>query len=379
MKVSVIVTTYNKERELSLVLEAYRHQIYQDFEIVVADDGSGPATREVIENARKNLKVQVKHSWQEDDGFRAARSRNLAIHQCDGEIIAMTDGDCLPMPDYVSQIAQSFEASSYRAGERFLLTEQEAAEIEPQKIATGGAEYLKSQVPARERKRVQKIARKNRWYRLLRLKERPKVMTCNFVAWRSDLERVNGFDERYVGWGHEDTDLGRRLRKLDIRSKENLSPGEMIHLWHKSDSSFAGRVRDCPNADYFNRGFFLAKCRDGLKKREWHDFNLYLSGSVPKEFQSSSPENSKKQPEIEILWGATASDQFQANAEIAIYLLQGDAKISKRALNKAHLLFVSSNYQGQIPESCKARKYSFESVLDEKTSLALQQQILQIV
>ena len=94
MKVSVIVTTYNKERELSLVLEAYRYQQYQDFEIVVADDGSGPATKEVIEEARGRLKVPVKHSWQEDDGFRAARSRNLAIKQCEGEIIAMTDGDC---------------------------------------------------------------------------------------------------------------------------------------------------------------------------------------------------------------------------------------------------------------------------------------------
>ena len=254
VKVSVIVTTYNKERELSLVLEAYRHQTFQDFEIVVADDGSGPATLEVIEKARQTLKVPVKHTWQEDKGFRAARSRNLAIKQCEAEMIVMTDGDCLPLADYLQEVSQDFEPGSYRAGERFFLSEEESAAVEHQKIVAGGAEYLNSLVPARERRRVRRIAWKNRWYRWLRLKERPKVMTCNFVVWRSDLERVGGFDERYVGWGHEDTDLGRRLRRINIRSKENLSPGKVIHLWHRSDRSFAGRVRDCPNAELFAAG-----------------------------------------------------------------------------------------------------------------------------
>ena len=377
MKVSVIVTTYNKERELSLVLEAYRYQQYQDFEIVVADDGSGPATKEVIEEARGRLKVPVKHSWQEDDGFRAARSRNLAIKQCEGEIIAMTDGDCLPMPDYLSCITTNFASSSYRAGERFFLTEEEAAAVELELMQQSGAEYLKSLVPAREVKRVLKIARKNKWYRLFRLKVRPKVMTCNFVVRKSDLERVNGFDERYVGWGHEDTDLGRRLREAGIRSVESLSPGEMIHLWHKGDESFAGRVRDCPNAVYFDRGFHLKKCRLGLIERGFKDIDIAMSGAIPEFLKSEYGQ--KKGAEVELLWSSGAGDRFSSGAEIQIYLIDSIEKVSKSAISKADVVFARSDLRDQLESKLKKSEWLDFDCRTEKGFESLQDRLLALI
>jgi len=50
--------------------------------------------------------------------------------------------------------------------------------------------------------------------------------------WRSDFMAINGFDESYVGWGHEDADLAVRLIKNGIRRKEGVNAVTVLHLWH---------------------------------------------------------------------------------------------------------------------------------------------------
>lgn len=295
-RVSVIVTTYNKERELGLVLEGYRHQRYRSFEVIVADDGSGPATAELIKGFQERAGYELIHSWQEDEGFRAARSRNLAIGKARGELVVLTDGDCVPLPGYLEAIVDGFPEGGYRAGERYLLSEEASSRVDVGEMAAGGAEYLSALIPDGERRRIRKLVRKNRMYRALRLKERPKVMTCNMAVWRRDLEAVNGFDERYVGWGHEDTDLGRRLRALGVRSQEPLSPGLVLHLWHPTESSFKGRVRDCDNAAYFDRPFLLPRCRRGLKARAYGDLRVELKGREAEVLETSA----EGEPELEV-------------------------------------------------------------------------------
>jgi glycosyltransferase involved in cell wall biosynthesis len=273
-QVSVVVTTYNKERELSLVLEGYKSQKFNDFELLVADDGSGPKTKEVVERAREGASFEIRHCWQEDRGFRAAEARNLAIRSARGEIVFMTDGDCVPLPETLEMLVKDFPARGYRAGERYLLSQEVAAGVTVDLIRSGGGDYLKSLIPAAEEKRVRSIRRKNWYYRTFGLKVRPTVMTCNLAVRRRDLLEVNGFDQRYVGWGHEDTDLGRRLRRRGIVCPEALSPAVVLHLWHKTEGTFAGRVRDCPNAKYFDRGFYLSRCRMGLEVRSYESLGM---------------------------------------------------------------------------------------------------------
>src|SRR6266851_7996458 len=73
--ISVIVTTYNREDALEAVLSALSRQSDRGFEVVVADDGSGPATASVVERWRPRLGVPLSHVWQVDRGFRAAEIR----------------------------------------------------------------------------------------------------------------------------------------------------------------------------------------------------------------------------------------------------------------------------------------------------------------
>jgi len=357
--ISVIVTTYNKERELTLVLEAYRHQTFKDFELIVADDGSGEATKKVIENARSCSDFPIIHSWQEDDGFRAARSRNLAVSKTRGQLLALTDGDCVPLPNYLEVLEKTYKKSCYLAGERYLLRQEEASPIDKTKISAGDSGYLKSLIPERELKRLAKTRRKNRFYRTFRLKIRPTVMTCNFALSKEDLLKINGFDERYVGWGHEDTDLGRRLRSLGIKSANELSEADIIHLWHKTESSFAGRVRDCANASYFDRGFYLSACRKGLKHRDYSDLKTVVKASNPG-LQNLAEElltgQKSSQPELAILVQGKVGNSkstltFPKNVEVPVLVLEKGASVSGSLIKKASLILAQEEIDKNLFKS----------------------------
>lgn len=366
-EISVIVTTYNKERELSLVLEAYRHQSFKDFELIVADDGSGPATREVIERARERSDFPIIHSWQEDEGFRAARSRNLAINKARGRLVALTDGDCIPLPDYLTSQRAAFRESSYLAGERYLTSEEEGAAIDLPGVESG---RCFENLPEDQVKRLKVLEVKNWFYRKLRLKERPHVMSCNLALSRADLERINGFDERYVGWGHEDTDLGRRLRRAGIGPTRSLAPGKMIHLWHKAEASFNRRVRDCPNVRYFHRGFFLSACRKGLRERAYEDLKIRVRSTDPELEPRARDQLSgaavNGEAEIELLLWAGGSADFSPRVEAPILVLDGRSEPPRGLLHQAGMVIAPP---GLLSDDSEDRERHARAVSFDKAGL----------
>jgi predicted glycosyltransferase involved in capsule biosynthesis len=63
-------------------------------------------------------------------------------------------------------------------------------------------------------------------------------------VWRSDYERVDGFDESFVGWGHEDADFVLRLHNSGVARKNGFCATEVFHLWHRE----ASRHQESQNA-----------------------------------------------------------------------------------------------------------------------------------
>ncbi len=269
---TVIVSTYERARELRLVLEGLaRQREAPPFEVKVCDDGSGRSTAEAVEDFRvAHPEVDLEHCRHEDDGFRAAAARNLGLRVAKGDYVVFLDGDCIPFEDFLARHAALAAPGRFFVGERHFLDKDPCDALTPADVAAGRHEEL----PTREElRRVRKSARKIKLYSVTGIKKgRPKLITANAAAWRSDLEAVNGLDERYVGWGHEDDDLGRRLMRHGIRPGSAFDVARCAHLWHPPQASFAGRVRDCPNEPYFSRGFYLARCTRGLIPREWSDF-----------------------------------------------------------------------------------------------------------
>ena len=78
MRISLIVTTYNRPDALLLVLKSIQCQSIKPFDVIIADDGSNHQTKDLIVDFALKTQLNLKHSFQEDLGFRAAKSRNKA-------------------------------------------------------------------------------------------------------------------------------------------------------------------------------------------------------------------------------------------------------------------------------------------------------------
>jgi glycosyltransferase involved in cell wall biosynthesis len=233
--ISVIVTTYNREDALDAVLAALSRQSDRGFEIVIADDGSGPGTAAVTESWRPRVGVPLSHVWQADRGFRAAEIRNRALLACGGDYCIFLDGDCLARPDFVATHRRLAERGWFVTGNRVLLAPELTSAVlregsQPQSWSAaewlrqrrrGGVNRLSAMLPL-PLGPLRKLAPR-RWR---------GARSCNLAVWRADLDQVDGFDTRFSAWGREDSDLLVRLLHAGVRRKDGRFATGVIHLWH---------------------------------------------------------------------------------------------------------------------------------------------------
>lgn len=239
LRLAVIVTTYNRPDALARVLDGYLAQTDQDFELLVADDGSTADTAELICSYQAHAPFRLTHVWQEDVGFRAAAIRNRALAQTDADYIVFTDGDCVPPLDFVATQRALAEPGWFLSGNRVLLSESFTQRV------------LQDELPLHRWSRAELLRAVwrgdlNRALPLLQLpdwdwlrKRTPQrwqgAKTCNLAVWREDLVRVNGLDESYTGWGLEDSDLVIRLLRAGVRHKSGRFAAPVFHLWHREN------------------------------------------------------------------------------------------------------------------------------------------------
>lgn len=242
--ISIIVTTCNREDALDAVLRSLSRQTDRDFEVIVADDGSGPATAELIESWKSKLGRPLSHVWQERNGFRAAEIRNRAIVESRGKYCIFLDGDCIARRDFVEVHRRLAEPGWFVTGNRILLSEDLTGTILRDKL---DAETWSYRAWTRERTK----GGINRTVPLVRLPLGPLrklrwrawrgARSCNLAIWRGDLNHVDGFDSAYAGWGREDSDLLVRLLHAGVRRKDGVFATGVLHLWHPAaDRSWLG-------------------------------------------------------------------------------------------------------------------------------------------
>ena len=233
--ISVIVTTYNREDALDAALRALAHQSDKNFEIVIADDGSREETNRIVESWRSRLAVTLKHVRHEHRGFRGGEIRNRGIRASAGEVCIFLDGDCLAAADFVAVHRRLHEPGWFVTGNRILLSR----ELTDAVLAKGlAAETWNFAALLRQRLR----GGVNRLMPTLRLPLGPLrkrqhdnwrgAQTCNLAVARRDLDRIDGFDSAYTGWGLEDSDLVVRLLHAGVRRKDGRFATGVLHLWH---------------------------------------------------------------------------------------------------------------------------------------------------
>jgi glycosyltransferase involved in cell wall biosynthesis len=242
--ISVIVSTYNRPDALDVAMRSLSRQSDRRFEIVVADDGSGPATERVVRDWAARAPVVVKHAWHEDRGFRLAEIRNLGIRESAGRYLVFLDGDCITRPSFVAAHRRLAEPGWFVTGNRILmsqrLTEQALAKTPTKTTAAppdpesfGVFEHL----ALRARGDLNRIAPLFA-LPLGRLRKRRAMQWrgangSNMAFWRADLEAVDGFDAAFTGWGREDSDMFVRLIRAGVRRKDGRFATGVLHLWHR--------------------------------------------------------------------------------------------------------------------------------------------------
>lgn len=234
---SVIVTTYNWPNALEKVLQALLQQQNQNFEIIIADDGSSIETKVVIDRLQSQTKLPILHVWQPDEGFQAARIRNKAAVLAKGDYLIFLDGDCIPLNSFVHRHLKFAEPCWFVAGNRILLKKEVTNSILEK-------EWLAYQWNLIAWLRLRLLQKCNRLHPLLFLPFMPRKLSpsqwqgaksCNLALWRKDFYAVNGFDETFKGWGYEDSDLIVRLIKNGVKKKNGHFAIPVLHLWHEKE------------------------------------------------------------------------------------------------------------------------------------------------
>jgi len=233
---SVIISTYNSPLWLQKVLWSFEVQTFRDFEVVIADDGSGPETKELIDTMKTELSYPIQHIWHKDDGFQKTIILNKATVAAKGNYLVYTDGDCIARADFLQVHINNREVGHFLSGGYFKLPIDISELISEEDIKTQRCfeiDWLKSQGLNSSFKN-NKITATGLKQKLLN-KFTPTTATWNghnASGYKNDIILANGYDER-MQYGGEDRELGERLFNAGLKAKQVRYSAICLHLDHE--------------------------------------------------------------------------------------------------------------------------------------------------
>jgi glycosyltransferase involved in cell wall biosynthesis len=299
--ITVVVVTYEWPSALDVVLEALSEQTDPAFEVVVADDGSGPETAAVVARWQSTFAERLRHVWQPDEGWRQGRNRNIGALEARGDYLVFLDGDCLVRSGFLEAVRRAALPGWFLAGKRLHLSERLSQKVLEMHLpvwrwstlrwllATPG-ELLTSHreagrpgvlIPLRDRRRPWRVGQPE---------FSPPFDAYGFFfgVHRTDLERANGFDMRFVGWGGEDEDLAARLRRMGLRCGWPGPRATLLHLWHTARKGEMPSNRPLVDA---TKAAVHVEALEGLHELEAEVGRYESANRVGASSSSSEPEN----------------------------------------------------------------------------------------
>jgi glycosyltransferase involved in cell wall biosynthesis len=265
--ISLIVATYNREDALAAVLRSLSRQTDREFELLVADDGSGTATARVITDWSARMPVRLKHIWHPDRGFRLAEIRNRAIRASAGSYCVFLDGDCIARPDFVAAHRRLAEPGWFVTGNRILLSRELTERVLRDRLEPEQWTFANWFAERRGINRVAPLLELPLGnLRRLHARRWRGARGSNMAFWRADLDKVDGFDAAFSGWGREDSDIFIRLIRSGVQRKDGRFATGVLHLWHAE----ADRARLAENERQ------LAEVIDGPRVRARHGLSRVI-------------------------------------------------------------------------------------------------------
>lgn len=273
-KISVIVTLYNRLEYARNIIFSLLHQTLMIDELVFADDGSKDDVADVIKDLVDRCPFEIKVVYQEDIGFRLARSRNNGARVATGDFLIFLDQDVIMPDDFIEKIYNNRKVKRITFTRGFLTSEEEKNRI--QEIINKKYDFneiYKIIYTYQDNKNFRRVMYKDIFYSFLyKLKVRKrgaKIAGLMFALYKTDYLAINGFDENYRGWGKEDDDFCNRFFKYGGETYCVLLKECIIHMYHKVASSKS----ESPNEDYYQ------KRKQEISKNNFKSINGYSNST----------------------------------------------------------------------------------------------------
>ena len=271
MKTSLIISTYNREDALELVLKSVIALKEYPDEVIIADDGSGAQTKKLINAYQQSFPIPLLHCHQEDEGFRLARIRNKATAMSTGEFIIFIDGDMILHPAFITDHKRHAKIGRYIQGSRVLLDKETTVRVIEHGISSFNLlskgitnRFNAMHIPWLSTRISQYMSKKQTHH---------GVRGCNMSFMKSDLIKVNGFNEAFIGWGREDSECIIRMLNSGIARYNLRLGGIAYHLWHSEHKkSDLLEINDKELSDAINERRIF--CQQGLSN---HDITHHSS------------------------------------------------------------------------------------------------------
>ncbi len=261
MRISVIMTTYNRPDALARVVDGLGQQTEFPYEVIIADDGSGPETGTLVKKFADTAPFAVGHVWHADKGFRAAAIRNKAIRRSTGDYLILLDGDCIPDRYFIADHHKLARPGFFFQGKRILVSKDFSNAFTFRKIDTifnrikllfssgiGNRHHL-ARVP---------------FLPALSSSSLSGIRSCNMGFFRDDIYTVNGFNEDFSGWGREDSELAVRFFNYGLKRTTHSFLAICYHLGHIENDRSGLESNDALLKRGIERGTVV--CQNGLKR-----------------------------------------------------------------------------------------------------------------
>ncbi|STA75095.1 two-domain glycosyltransferase [Campylobacter lari] len=234
---ALIITTYNQKERLALVLDSVKNLEPLPDEVLIADDGSREDTAKLIQAYRKDFPSKLEHIWQKDEGFRLSEIRNKAIKTSKSEYIIVIDGDMILEKNFINDHLKFAQRKVFLQGSRVILNEKESKELLSKndfslafdkKGFKNQRNIFLAKCIYKFSKLTKKIFKKSQLIKGIR--------GCNMSFYKSDFEAIEGFNEKFIGWGREDSEFVARFLFNNGVFKRLKFNALAYHIYHEENS-----------------------------------------------------------------------------------------------------------------------------------------------
>lgn len=233
--VSVVIACYRQYALLQRTLLSLTRQSFTDFEVVLADDGSGPEMAALAESFQGRFAHGLQHIFHDDDGFRKTIIVNRAVVAAKGDYLLFLDADCLAHRHFVARHYARRQPGAVLSGRRILLGETRTQQLTDAHITSGAFEKLSfwwGKTEDGKHKRGFYLPWLFPW---LRLSRKPYwAFGSNFSLFKADFVAVNGYDEDILGRGMEDINLSARFVLMGYPIHRLTYEALQYHQFHHS-------------------------------------------------------------------------------------------------------------------------------------------------